>query len=316
MFYDPMICKLVTYGATRDDALDRLRGALDAYVITGVGHNIPFLRDLTEHSRFISGNISTQFIGEEYPKGFKGVVLSDADRLLLAAGTAVMHAIREETMCASTGEIIVTLGPTEGSKEEKGPSFTARVTASASKSGLGRDWTIDIAPTSAANAQDAQVGGSRIQLDGVKWVPSDPVLFAKIRGSAAGGSGVRARASAAGLRLQAAARLPDGFAVVFKGAAIEAHVRTPRQHELGAHMLPKAKADFSQVLVSPMPGRLVSVAVAVGSVVEMGQELAVVEAMKMANVLRSHRRGVVKAVRVKAGATLAVDEVIIEFEAS
>ena len=313
MFYDPMICKLVTYGATRDDALDRLRGALDAYVITGVGHNIPFLRDLTEHARFISGNISTQFIGEEYPKGFKGVVLSDGDQLLLAAGTAVMHAIREETMCASIGEMIVTLGATEGTKDEKGPSFTARVTAiAASKSGVGRDWTIDITPTLPTlptPTTAAAAKGSRIQLDSVTWAPSDPVLFAKIRGAAGG-----VRASAAGLRLQAAARLPDGFAVVFKGAAIDAHVRTPRQHELGAHMVPKAKADFSQVLVSPMPGRLVSVAVIVGSVVEMGQELAVVEAMKMANVLRSHRKGVVKAVRVKAGATLAVDEVIIEFE--
>jgi propionyl-CoA carboxylase alpha chain len=97
MFYDPMICKLVTFGEDRAAALDRLRAALDAYVINGVGHNIPFLRDLTEHPRFIAGALTTQFIAEEYPRGFSGVQLGDADHALLAAGAAVMHAIREAT---------------------------------------------------------------------------------------------------------------------------------------------------------------------------------------------------------------------------
>ena len=309
MFYDPMICKLVTYGATRDLALDKMRGALDAYVITGVGHNIPFLRDLTEHTRFMSGDISTQFIGEEYPGGFNGVVLSDPDRALAAAGTAVMHAIREEAygVGVTTADVVfITLGATEGTAGEKGPNYAVKTIAkpsSASCGGVGRDWDVVV-------VDDASKTPRNIYLEDVTWAPCDPVLFAKVRG----GTEKSGRASNGGLRLQAAARLPDGFNVVFKGATLAAHVRTSRQQELGSHMLPKVKTDFSKMLVSPMPGRLVSVAVVVGASVEIGQELAVVEAMKMANVLRSPRKGLVKAVRVKAGATLSVDEVIIDFE--
>jgi propionyl-CoA carboxylase alpha chain len=302
MFYDPMICKLVTHGATRALALDRLRAALDAYVVSGVGHNIPFLRDLSEHPRFISGAISTQFIREEYPDGFTGVKLAAADVVELAAGAAIMHALREETFCASASDVVVTLGATEGA--QKGPAFAVRLRSSV-RAGGGRDWSADVTPAGAKEAATTTV-----TLGDVKWTAQDPMMFAE-RAPAARDS---ARPSSAMFRLQCVARLPTGFSLVFKGAQLHAHVRSPAAHALGAHMLPKVKKDMSRALQSPMPGKLVSVAVKVGDAVEVGQELAVVEAMKMANVLRSARKGVIKAVSSKPGDTLAVDQTILSFE--
>lgn len=294
MFYDPMICKLVTHGATRDAALDKMRAALDAYVIAGVGHNIPFLRALTEHPRFISGAISTQFIGEEYPAGFSGVALQPADEVLLAAGAAVMAALREAGMGgAPPRDVVVTLGATEGAA--RGPAFSCAAMRAAGSD----DWVVRVARGDAAPAA--------VALRNVRWSAADPVMFADVDG------GDAARPSTATLRLQAAARLADGFALVFKGARVDAHVRSLAAAAAGAHMLPKVARDMSRALQSPMPGKLVSVAVKPGDAVEAGQELAVVEAMKMANVLRSPRKGVVKAVAAKAGDLLAVDQVILEF---
>jgi propionyl-CoA carboxylase alpha chain len=310
MFYDPMICKLVTHGPTRGAALDLMRAALDAYVVTGVGHNIPFLRDLTENARFVSGDISTQFIREEYPDGFKGVALSAADRCELAAGAAVMHALREETFCETAAEVVVTLGETEGAA--RGPAFavalTAAPSAAAGARAGARDWTALVTPEGAA-------APTRVHLGGVQWSAQDPLFFAA-RAAPTGGAGAgAARPSDAMLRIQNTARLPTGFALVFKGANVNAAVRSARAHALGAHMRAKAKKDMSRALQSPMPGKLVSVAVKAGDAVELGQELAVVEAMKMANVLRSPRKGVVKMIAAKAGDTLAVDQVILEFDA-
>ena len=308
MFYDPMICKLVTHGATRASALDRLRAALDTYVVAGVGHNIPFLRDLSEHPRFMSGAISTQFIGEEYPQGFKGVALSAGDRTELAAGAAILHALREESFGGVAGvidDVVVTLGETEGA--DKGPSFAVRLRAApAAAAGAvagARDWTATVTAEGTAAPVVVTLGA-------VQASAEDPVLFAT-RPVAARDA---ARPSSAMFRLQCLARLPTGFSLVFKGANVAAAVRSARAHTLGDHMRAKAKKDMSRALQSPMPGKLVSLAVKVGDAVEVGQELAVVEAMKMANVLRSPRKGVVRAVPSKAGDTLAVDQVILEFE--
>ena len=301
MFYDPMICKLVTHGSTRALALDRLRAALDAYVVSGVGHNIPFLRDLSEHPRFISGAISTQFIREEYPDGFTGVKLATADFVELAAGAAIMHALREETFCASATDVVVTLGATEGA--QKGPAFTVSLRSTA-RPGGGRDWTADVTP------EGSKAAATTVTLGDVKWSAQDPMMFAE----RAAETRDSARPSSAMFRLQCMARLPTGFSLVFKGAQLNAHVRSASAHALGAHMLPKVKKDMSRALQSPMPGKLVSIAVKVGDSVEVGQELAVVEAMKMANVLRSARKGTVKAVSTKPGDTLAVDQEILSFE--
>jgi propionyl-CoA carboxylase alpha chain len=147
MFYDPMICKLVTHGATRALALDAMRASLDAYVIHGVGHNVSFLRALTDHPRFMSGAITTQFIGEEWPGGFKGVELTGADREEVAALAAIMHCIKEgahasgssgggssSSSISSGEEFMVTLGPAEG--KERGPVFHVALQQGSG----GSDW--------------------------------------------------------------------------------------------------------------------------------------------------------------------------------
>jgi len=142
----------------------------------------------------------------------------------------------------------------------------------------------------------------------VDWQLDDPLFLAHLPDTPPG-----APPSARTLRLQCAGRHPEGFALIAYGASVQAFVRTPRQFALAAHMLPKRVRDLSRVLVSPMPGTLVSLAVAPGQDVEEGQEVAVVEAMKMQNVLRAEKAGVVSKVFAKQGAHLKVDQPIVEF---
>jgi propionyl-CoA carboxylase alpha chain len=352
MFYDPMICKLITHGPDRASALDRMRAALDAYVIRGLNHNVAFLRDLCDHPRFMEGRLSTAFIPEEYPHGFKGVVLSADDRAHTVAGAAVMHAIRSLTTADIEGRsphtpvpdvtrVMVTLGGSLPPSTAGGAKAAAEATAAAAAASsngevqvfavslhveepapgapaaaggeeAGGTWVVTVQP---AGPDGAPVGEpSTIRLANVDWSADSPIMFAELPDRAA--SAARAGTpSARTLRLQHVERLAgDGMRLQMRGQLIEAYVRTPRAFALARHMLPKPKRDFSRVLVSPMPGTLVSLAVEAGQEVEQGQELAVVEAMKMQNVLRSPKKGKVRSIARKPGETLAVDQVILEFD--
>ena len=298
MFYDPMICKLVTHGATRDAALDVMRAALDAYVIRGVGHNVSFLRALTDHPRFCAGAITTQFIAEEWPQGFHGVALSAADREEVAALAAIMHSIKEGAHAGYGGlgleeegegapqVLMVTLGAAEG--KERGPVFSValRQGAWARESG---EWEAEVrAEGEGAGEAGAGAGAAPriIALTNLEWALHDPaVLFASLPECEAPAAHAE-QPSRRTLRLQHLAATPSGFALQYRGALVHATVRTPRAHALGAHMLPKAKRDTLKVLLSPMPGKLVSVAVKVGDSVEVGQELAIVEVRALAACLQ------------------------------
>jgi propionyl-CoA carboxylase alpha chain len=335
MFYDPMICKLVTHGADRDAALDRMRAALDAYVIRGVGHNVSFLRALVDHPRFRSGRITTQFIREEYPEGFRGVQLAPEDRLHVVAAAAIMHAVRELAMADVTGRlasaqlpdvahVVVTLGVDAAvaafdvNLAVEGGSGSGSGSGSGAEEDADVEWVVAITPRGMAGGGAAAAAGvpppTVLRWRGLHWSPEAPLLVAHMTEGPV--PAVRAGwPSAATIRLQHLARLPDGFRLQYQGATEEVHVRSPRAHALAAHMRPKPKRDTSRLVVSPMPGTLVSLAVAPGDAVEAGQEVAVVEAMKMQNVLRAPRKGVIKAVPRKTGDTLAVDQVIMEFEA-
>ena len=288
MFYDPMICKLVTHAPSRAGALDLLRASLDAYVIRGVGHNVAFLRDLAAHPRFVEGALTTQFIGEEYPQGFQGVALARCDLLRVAAGAAIMHALRE-AMYAGGGaagapagaELVVTLGAAEG--KDRGPAFAVSLRGTGTASGC--DWVAEVGEVGAAAAP------TPIALNNVQWAVEAPIMFAQLpQGSGGAGAGVVEPPSEGTLRLQHLARTPSGFSLLYKGATVAATVRTPAEHALGAHMKAKAKRDTSKALLSPMPGRLVSVAVKAGDAVELGQELAVVEVRAAAAALASSPR--------------------------
>jgi propionyl-CoA carboxylase alpha chain len=322
MYYDPMICKLITHAENRADALDKMRAALDAYVVRGLGHNISFLRALCAHPRFMAGDMSTAFIKEEYPEGFKGVKLNKEEELELIASSAIMHAIRsfadselsgrsEAVPMPDVSHVIVTLG-TVTVEDGHPPAFDVKLSvepmsqelehSSPSKHGDGSLWTSVI-----TNLQTKET--SVIRLANVDWPADSPVMFASVVDV-----DPSAPVSKHTVRVQQAESVGDGHRMLICGAAVDVYVRSPLAHALAQHMLPKIPVDVSKFLIAPMPGTLISLNVKVGDTVEEGQEIAIVEAMKMQNVLRAPKKCKVKNVCGKAGDVLVVDQHIVEFE--
>jgi propionyl-CoA carboxylase alpha chain len=281
MFYDPMIAKLCTWASTRADAIDQMRLALDGFELEGIGHNLPFLAAVMDHPKFISGDMTTAFIAEEFPDGFDGVALGSDTLVRIAAAVTAMHRISEIRRTRITGRMDNherTVG-TDWNVALQGQSFDAVVKADRS----GADVTI---------------GDQRLRVES-NWLPGQPLVRLSVDGTP--------------LVLKAA-RIPGGYRVRHRGADLKVHVRTPRQAELARLMLEKVPSDTSKLLLCPMPGLIVKVDVAVGNEVQEGQTLCTVEAMKMENILRAERRGVVSKVNASVGDSLAVDDVIMEFE--
>ena len=282
MFYDPMIAKLCTWGPTRAAAIEGMRQALDAFEVEGIGHNLPFCAAVMDHPRFVAGEITTAFIAEEFPDGFKGAVLDDLTLRRVAAAAAAMNRVAEIRRTRISGTM---------------DNHTRRV---------GDDWVVSLQDQAFAVTVAADPEGSTVRFaDGAAcrvtsdWTPGQPLARLMVDGVA--------------LAVKVA-KIPMGFRMRLRGADLKVHVRTPRQHDLAALMLEKAPPDTSRFLLCPMPGLVVRISVAVGDEVQEGQPLATVEAMKMENILKAERRGVVKAVRAVAGASLRVDEIIMEFE--
>jgi propionyl-CoA carboxylase alpha chain len=283
MFYDPMIAKLVTYGATRIEATARMAQALDAFVIRGVNHNIGFLAAIMGRDRFASGKLSTDFIPTEFPDGFHGAELSveAADQLVSLAAIA-QHRLTTRALAAAPG---------------------------AHKPAVPSEWTVLIGPPPRQARQILVEAGTddayTVTLDGVTrqvltaWMPGTGLFEAKIDG--------------AGLTVQID-RAGTVLTLFRAGAATEMRVVSRAVGALAGLMPVKVPPDLSKFLLSPMPGLLVSIAVTEGQDVKAGEELAVVEAMKMENVLRAERDGKVKKIAAAARESLAVDQVIIEFE--
>ena len=285
MYYDPMICKLCTYAPTRLEALDKLEEALDNYVIQGVGHNISFLRDVARAQRFREGRITTNYIPEEYPEGFKGVKLHEDEKMRLAAIAAHMHMLRVDKVSSSSPDPADIQVPDKLVVLIEGKPYTVSVE--------GADLVAVVTPQGAAQ-------GTKVDVQRMDWPVDSPLVKTVVDGKS--------------IPVQLAARLPMGFRVIAWGSTVDVVVRTEREHELSKFMIEKKKADTSKYLQSPMPGTLVSVDVKVGDKVYAGQVLCTVEAMKMQNQLHAPKNGVVKAVFAKPGSTLAVDENIIEFQ--
>ena len=282
MFYDPMIAKLCTWGPTRADAIEEMRLALDRFEVEGIGHNLPFCAAVMDHPRFKAGDITTAFIAEEYPDGFKGAVLPELLLRRVAAAAAAMNRVAEIRRTRITGTM---------------DNHTRRV---------GDDWVVSLQGEAFAATVHADPEGSTVRFADDQalrvtsgWTPGQPLALLTVDGVS---------------MAVKVAKIPMGFRMRLRGADLKVHVRTPRQHDLSALMLEKAPPDTSRYLLCPMPGLVVRINVAVGDAVQEGQTLATVEAMKMENILKAERAGVVKAINTQPGASLRVDDVILEFE--
>ena len=282
MFYDPMIAKLCTWAPTRGDAIEGMRNALDAFEVEGIGHNLPFLAAVMDHPRFVSGNITTAFIAEEYPDGFSGVSPDHETLRLLAAVAAHMKILKEERAAQISGAM---------------PNHARRVEP---------EWVVYLGRESFPVHVTEADFGTEVTFDdeGTVRVVSDWTLGDRLfRGTVDGRPMiVKVDFIRAGARLR------------YRGADLKAVVRTPRQAELFALMPEKLPPDTSRLLLCPMPGLVVRIEVEVGQEVQEGQALCTIEAMKMENILRAERRSVVAKINADAGDSLAVDAVIMEFE--
>ena len=288
MFYDPMIAKLITWAPTRDEAADAQVAALDAFEIEGPGHNIDFLSALVQHPRFRSGNLTTGFIAEEYPDGFHGAPASPELLRQLAAIAAFAATAQADRARRIDGQLGRTLPP---------PG----------------DWQVTIDGAD----HDVSVSTESLVVDGeelalaMEYTPGDRMIEVDLLGDEEDVDGERETVSTLSVRI---APVRSGFRLTTRGASHVARVLPARVASYARHMIEKIPPDLSKFLLCPMPGLLVRLDVAAGDKVEPGQPLAVVEAMKMENILRAEKAGTVKAVGAKAGDSLAVDAVILELE--
>ncbi|WP_421906959.1 acetyl-CoA carboxylase biotin carboxylase subunit [Mameliella sp.] len=282
MYYDPMIAKLCTWGETRDAAIETMRNALDSFEVEGIGHNLPFVAAVMDHPKFISGDMTTAFIAEEYPEGFEGVTLGEDELKRVAAAAAAMNRVAEIRRTRVTGRL--------GNHERRvGSDWVV------SLQGVDYDVVIDADPDgSTVNFAD----GSSLRVEG-DWTPGDTLARMKLNG--------------APLVLKVD-KVTHGFRLRTRGADLRVHIRSPRQAELARLMPEKLPPDTSKMLLCPMPGLIVKVDVEEGQEVQEGQALCTVEAMKMENILRAEKKGVVSRINAGPGDSLAVDDVIMEFE--
>jgi propionyl-CoA carboxylase alpha chain len=281
MFYDPMIAKLITWAPTREAAIDRQIEALDSFVVEGIGHNVDFLSALMQHPRFREGRLTTGFIAEEYPEGFAGAPADDRLVEDLAAIGAMLAMETEARACSVSGQLGAPVIPPE-----------ERVVRLA-----GREFAIRFDGFEGGLLAYLDEGEGR-ELIG-RWEPGQRLFKGMIDGRA---------------RTVQVARRGRQWRLTTRGASHIVEVLPAHVAELSRHMIEKVPPDLSRFLLCPMPGLLTALHVGEGDRVEAGQPLAVVEAMKMENILRAEKAGAVKAVRAKPGDSLAVDAVILEFE--
>ncbi|AUH63179.1 acetyl-CoA carboxylase biotin carboxylase subunit [Paracoccus zhejiangensis] len=281
MFYDPMIAKLCTWAPTRGEAIEAMRVALDTFEVEGIGHNLPFLSAVMDHPKFVAGDMTTAFIAEEYPEGFQGVEPAPEDIARIAAAAAAMHRVAEIRRTRITGRL--------GNHERR----------------VGKHWVVFIGNHDIPVEIEADRDGSTVTIDGramrveSDWLPGQSLARLVVDGQP--------------LVLKVD-RIPAGYRLRTRGADLKAYIRRPNAAAMARLMPVKEAPDTSKFLLCPMPGLIVKINVAAGDEVQEGQALATVEAMKMENILRAERKGVVKSVNAEPGQSLKVDDVIMEFE--
>ncbi|SDI51027.1 acetyl-CoA carboxylase biotin carboxylase subunit [Lutimaribacter saemankumensis] len=282
MYYDPMIAKLCTWAPTRAEALEAMRVALDRFEVEGIGHNLPFLSAVMDHPKFVSGDMTTAFIAEEYPDGFEGVELGEDALRRIAASCAAMHRVAEIRRARVSGRM-------DNHERHVGEEWNVSL--------QGHSFDVKIAADRDGATITFEDGNShRVTGD---WTPGDQIADMLVDGAPL---------------VMKVGKISGGFRIRSRGADIKAHVRTPRQAELARMMPEKLPPDTSKMLLCPMPGLIVKIDVEEGQEVQEGQALCTVEAMKMENILRAERKGIVSRINAGPGDSLAVDDVIMEFE--
>ncbi|WFU50479.1 acetyl-CoA carboxylase biotin carboxylase subunit [Sinorhizobium terangae] len=282
MYYDPMIAKLCTWGPDRATAVEAMASALDEFEVEGIGHNLPFLSAVMQQQRFREGRLTTAYIAEEFAEGFQGVVPDEVDARKLAAVAVTINQALQERASQISGTI----------------GNHRRV--------VGHDWVASVGDrdfrVTAGNSADGafvRFADERAVTVATDWTPGRTLATFNIDNQP---MSVKVDLVGTGIRLR------------WRGIDVIARVRTPRVAELARLMPKKLPPDTSKMLLCPMPGVVTLIAVKEGDTVEAGQAVAVVEAMKMENILRAEKRATVKRVAIVAGASLAVDELIMEFE--
>jgi propionyl-CoA carboxylase alpha chain len=286
VYYDPMIAKLCTYAPTRIGAIDIMGQALDSFLIEGVGHNIPFLSAVMDQDRFRSGALSTRYIADEFEGGFHGAEPTGVQLDLMTATAAWMQ------------RLLTARARRNKARRGGAESFTPPVR---------NDWVVvigEVRRTMRLNdlgdalAVDLLDEGRSLSLTAVDWRPGKALFSGVLDGAP---FTVEARPA------------PEGFVIRHRAAKARVLVLTPLSAELHDRLPKRAAPDTSRLIASPMPGLVVSLDVVTGQAVKAGETVAVIEAMKMQNIIRAERDGVVKTVGPKAGDTVAADEVLVEF---
>jgi propionyl-CoA carboxylase alpha chain len=285
VYYDPMIAKLCTHAADREAAIRLMADALDTFAIDGIQHNVAFLAAVMANGRWQQGRLSTGFIDEEFPDGFHGAAADAALTARLVTVAAAIDHVETRRRHQISGQLAA------GRMVKWSPVRVVR---------LGTDWHEVELTEDGESAIRIVHGGDETEFEVVSdWTPGMPVWHGRIDGDPVA---VQLRAVLNGCKLS------------HRGVEVEAHVFTPREAEFARIMPEQASVDSSKTLLCPMPGLVVSINVEPGQVVKPGEALAVVEAMKMENILRADREVKVKAIHARQGDSLAVDAVIMEFE--
>ncbi|XP_065751889.1 propionyl-CoA carboxylase alpha chain, mitochondrial isoform X5 [Phocoena phocoena] len=288
IYYDPMISKLITYGSDRREALKRMEDALDNYVIRGVTHNIALLREVIINSRFVKGDINTKFLSDVYPDGFKGHQLTENERnqlLAIASSLFVASQLRAHHFQEDENSRVPIVKPQVANWELSVKLHDEVYTVVASISG----------PTFSV-----EVDESKLNVTGA-WNLASPLLSVNVDGTQR--------------MIQCLSREAGGnMSIQFLGTVYKVHILTKLAAELNKFMLEKAAEDTSSILRSPMPGMVVAVSVKPGDLVAEGQEICVIEAMKMQNSMTAGKTGKVKSVHCKAGDTVGEGDLLVELE--
>lgn len=280
IYYDPMIAKLITYADTREEAMDLQIAALDQFVIEGPSHNLEFLSAVMQHPRFRAGDITTAFIAEEYPEGFQGAPASAETLQRLAAIAVFIMTAEADRDLRVSGQL----------GERLRPSTEWQVVAG------------DIAMEASISKDAIVIDGTAITLD-MAYTPGDRLVIAEF--------GDEDDSDELAVKVE---HIPAGLQLTCHGAKHELRVLPMHIARHAVHMIEKTPPDLSKLLICPMPGLLIKTMVSEGEEVQEGQPLAIVEAMKMENVLRAEKTATVSAIKAKVGDSLAVDQIIMELE--